>query len=106
MLHHTEVVAKGISLILCLGLVICDFLLWTYILVCHIENNFTVCSFCCPVIVILDIIYISCTSYIQYIIKNFISINFIVVYEGLHCLFSWFVKGDDILPLFKLRHFN
>jgi hypothetical protein len=41
MLHHTEVVAKGISLILCLDLVICDFLLWTDILVCHIEDNFS-----------------------------------------------------------------
>jgi hypothetical protein len=41
MLNHTEVVAEGISLILCLDLVICDFLLWGDILVCHIEDNFS-----------------------------------------------------------------
>jgi hypothetical protein len=39
MLHHTEVVAKGFSLILCLDLVICDFLLGGDILVRHIEDN-------------------------------------------------------------------
>lgn len=41
MLHHVEVVTKGISLILCLDLVICDFLLWGDIMVCHIENDFS-----------------------------------------------------------------
>jgi len=41
MLHHTEVVAEGISFILCLDLVICDFLFWGDILVCHLENNFS-----------------------------------------------------------------
>jgi hypothetical protein len=40
MLPNTEVVAKGISSILCL-VVICDFLLWGDILVCHIEDNFS-----------------------------------------------------------------
>jgi hypothetical protein len=33
--------AKGISLVFCLDLLICDFLLWGYILVCDIEDNFS-----------------------------------------------------------------
>ena len=41
MLQRTEVVAKGISLILCLNLVICNFLFWGDILVCRLENDFS-----------------------------------------------------------------
>jgi hypothetical protein len=41
MLNHIEVVAEGISLILYLDLVICDFLLWGDILMCPIEDNFS-----------------------------------------------------------------